>query len=98
MSKEEGEEKAGDNHWGSRDYVQKNWACSAKFTFYPEVSQSALKDFKQEIAKFRFILRKVIGIPWWSSGGPASLSKTQVKELTSHKLRGAANKKKKTNI
>lgn len=24
MPKEEGEEKAGDNHWGSRDYNQKN--------------------------------------------------------------------------
>lgn len=30
-----------------------------KFKFYPEVNQSALKDFKQESAKFRFILRKI---------------------------------------
>lgn len=44
-----------------------------KFTFYPEVSQSALKDFKQESTKFRFILRKITGIPRGSSGYDSAL-------------------------
>lgn len=40
-----------------------------KLKFYSEVSQSALKDFKQENAKFRFILKIALKALWrvdWS--------------------------------
>lgn len=39
---------------------------SVKNKYYFEVSQSALKDFKQKSAKFRFILRKITLKALWS--------------------------------